>query len=161
MKISICVSFLFLSLNIKSYGQIDSLKYFLRTEEIKSPYVVTFENIKNYPFYIFTQTGSYDFNNNFTNLEGITSFLKENERIDTIFNTSNVRKVISAVDFYEKSTVLTIYFDNKGNYLLNEYWYKRNEVLYFLLFKYFSNEIVHPKLLKKSKKYTLKQHLIL
>jgi len=52
---------------------------------------------------------------------------------------------------FSKKKVIRIYFDMRGNFYYQDKWHKRNNELYYLLFKYFSNEIIPQKTLEECK----------
>lgn len=106
------------------------------------------KNIKELHSYFFQTDGS-NLNLMFLDYEDCKTKLSEQKLLP---DSLQAKIINSLVEFYfDKEHYVSIYFDNRGNYYFNEKWHVKSNELYYLLFKYFSNEIVPQKTLEEAK----------
>ncbi|MBA3680508.1 MAG: hypothetical protein H0W73_05000 [Bacteroidetes bacterium] len=53
---------------------------------------------------------------------------------------------------FPNKRIVKVYFNNEGDFYFNGNWHKRNDGFYYLLFKYFSDEIIPPTTFQEAKK---------
>jgi len=152
MKKKICFILFFLfPIFTKSQNivEIEKIKIYLINSNAKYRSAIGIEDFKaNYQYY-FETSGDilykmfYDYNDCIDKLKTKTSIIYERE--------TKLLNSLVELQFSEQK-VIQIYFDIKGNYYFMGDWHKMNNELYYILFKYFSNEILPQKILGLSRK---------
>lgn len=96
------------------------------------------ENFKKYHIFSF-ETKSIDFETIFSDALDFEDFISKCE-VDT---NNNTRLLNSMVELhFKKAKVVKLFFDIKGNFFYAGVWYEKNDDFYYLLFRYFSDNIV-------------------
>lgn len=67
------------------------------------------------------------------------------------FSGSKVKTRVLVEIVFKPKKIIKVFFDNEGNFFFDNKWHVRNDEFYYLLFKYFSNEIVPEKILSTAK----------
>jgi hypothetical protein len=75
---------------------------------------------------------------------------KEIERPEN-YSGSKVKTRLYVEILFNPKKIIKIYFDNEGNYYFMNKWYVKNNGLYYLLFNYFSDEIIPETTLNSAK----------
>lgn len=110
----------------------------------------TSRNFKDENIYsCFFKQKNCDFSLMFDDFIDCDKKLKSSEIIDSIGTYRGINSMVEM--YFTNNKTITLCFDGLGNYLYFEKWYKCNYNLYYLLFKYFSNELIPIKTLKKAK----------
>lgn len=132
----------------QSIIEIDSVKIYLIDWNKKYKYAIGIENFKKYYQHSF-QTDGTDFK---------TMFLDYTDCVNKLNSKSSITKerktklLNSLVEFqFSNDSIVSVFFDIKGNYYFNGEWHQMNNELYYLLFKYFSNEIIPLQILDSAK----------
>lgn len=105
----------------------------------------TTDNFKEYHLFYFKIDGT-DLSNMFDDTDDFDKKLSSSK----ILNEDN-KRLNAMVELKFKDKIIPIFFDNNGNYNYNGKWYVRHDGMYFLLFKYFSDELIPNSILNKSK----------
>ncbi len=132
-------------------AEINKIKIYAVSWNAKSKLAHTIYNIKKYHTYFF-QTEEIELNNMFIDYNDCVSKLSSRESLFTSDTVKKVTtKVLAELHFGNKK-VISLFFDQQGNYFYANKWHKINSELYYLLFKYFSNEIVPQTTLDEAKR---------
>jgi hypothetical protein len=137
-----------------AFGQMNSEKgkFKLYSRDCGAFYkqALTLENYKFQSEYNFEQNENsltllfYDFEDCIAKLTKQKEFFSS----DSLYKPKLINSVVEI--YFSNNISLTIAFDCKGNYLLNNKWHKQNYELTYALFKCFSKIIIDPKVLYKA-----------
>lgn len=106
------------------------------------------KNIKQYHEFYFKNGNAEDFNNMFLDYKDCVEKLSTQKALSDSVSNRFVNALVE-ISFGKKT--LSICFDKQGNFYFNNVWHTRNNELFFMLFKYFSNEIISQKVLEETK----------
>lgn len=105
----------------------------------------TIDNFKEFHLYYFKVDGT-DLSNLFDDSADTDKKLSSSK----ILNEEN-KRLNAMVELEFKDKIITVFFDNDGNYNYNNKWYHKHDGMYLLMFKYFSDELIPKSILDKSK----------
>lgn len=108
---------------------------------------INVSNIKEYHEYYF-ETGGTDFYKMFDNYKDCVSKIVAHKKLDP-GKESLVRALVEIR--FKNDSVVSLYFDEFGNFNFKDIWYVKHDALFFLIFKYFSNELVSPKVIQEAR----------
>jgi hypothetical protein len=122
---------------------IKDINIFIRHHNARYPILATTDNFMKEKLY------QYTFNLDGLELgvvaDNFNQFKKELMDGEKLINKEKLF-INSCVEInYSFMRKIIIYFDKRGNYYFEGFWYKPNYSLYYKLFKYFSNELVPQK----------------
>ncbi len=132
----------------KNINEVDTLKIYLIKWNKRRGFAIGFRNFKEYYEYYFETNGS-DLYKMFDDYEDCINKLTSSDTIP--YKKATLYNSLVEIQF-KNGKIVEIYFDIKGHYFFQRKWYKMNNDLYYLLFKYFSNYVVPGNVLKKTEK---------
>lgn len=128
---------------------IKSVKLYCVEWNIKSNIAFTIENFKERYKYYFENKGN-NLDIMFFDYQDCIEKLSKQEIIQTDSAGYNMIRTYIELKF-NKNQKLELYFDVNGNYYFQNKWFKRNDCLYYNLFKYFSNILTQSSIIEKNK----------
>lgn len=128
----------------KDYG-LTKIKIYLVKWNARYTIVRNIDNIKREYLYYFEVLDD-NLINMFSDYSDCINKLEMQDTINHQYNSCN-----ACVELFFCRKKITIYFSNSGDYFFNTKWYKVNYGFYYLLFSYFSNELIPPETLNKAK----------
>ena len=154
MKTSFIV--LFLSICIFSFGQsdtntVESIKIYAVSWNALYTMPRKIDNIKKTHIYYF-ETKDSDFEKMFLDYSDCINKLSSQKELALKDSIKKNRTNVLAELYFGNKKVVSIFFDNDGNYYFTDKWHVKNYGLYYLLFKYFSNEIIPQAVINDAKK---------
>lgn len=106
------------------------------------------KNIKQYHIFYFKNGNTEDFNKMFLDYNDCNDKLSK-QKVMSDSTANRFVNMLVEISFGKKK--VSVCFDRQGNFFYNNLWHVKSNELYYLLFKYFSNEIVPPKVLEEAK----------
>lgn len=106
------------------------------------------KNIKQYHEFYFRNGNTEDFNKMFLDYNDCVEKLTKQK---TLTDSSSNRFVNVLVEISFGKKIVSVCFDRQGNFFYGNTWHVKSNEMYYLLFKYFSGEIVPPKVLEETK----------
>lgn len=113
----------------------------------------TINNIRqNYIYYF--ETEAVWLNKMFLNYEDcINQLASQSEVITSDTVSGKFKRTNVLVELYYSDTkVVSLYFNDEGDFYFQDKWHTRNDELYYSLFRYFSDELIPASTLELSKK---------
>lgn len=106
------------------------------------------KNIKQFHEFYFKNGNTEDFNKMFLDYNDCVEKLTKQK---TLTDSSSNRFVNALVEISFGKKKVSVCFDRQGNFFYGNMWHVKSNELYYLLFKYFTGEIVPPKILEETK----------
>jgi len=128
--------------------ELDSIKIYLIDWNKKYKFAIGIENFKEYYQHYFKTDGT-DFKTMFLDYADCVEKLNSKSNIAHERKTKLLNSLVEL--HFNDGKVLEVFFDIKGNYYFQGEWHVMNNGLYYLLFKYFSNEIIPQQILDNAK----------
>lgn len=155
MKQICIILIILLKINYNTYSQSDTpinVKIYSVEWNLKTKFPYTINNFKDYYKYYFEIKNS-NLETMFMDYSDCTAKLSSQKELiipDSI--RGDKKKINALVELVFDKKIVQLFFDSKGNYYLQNKWHVKNEGLYYALFKYFSDTIIHQILIEEAMK---------
>jgi hypothetical protein len=126
--------------------EVDSISVYFLEWKKKRRFAIGFHQIVKYHEHYYKTSGLYFymmFDDYYDCYKKLSSWQKLEDGEESFLN--------SLVEFRFDTKVIRVYFDIEGHYYFNGQWYRPNYTMYYLLFRYFSDEIIPQTVLQKAK----------
>jgi len=139
-----------MQLNTHAQDAINSIKIYSVEWNLKSKIPYTIDNFKNYYKYYF-ETKENDLENMFLDYNDCVEKLASQKEL-ILSDSIKTKKINALVELaFGKNKKVELFFDYKGNFYFRNKWHARNDGLYYILFKYFSNVIISQPSIEEAK----------
>jgi hypothetical protein len=154
----IFIILLILGIHFSSYSQPDidgvrSIKMYSVEWKLMTKFPYTIDNFKKYYKYYF-ETKKHDLEVMFMDYNDCVGKLSSQKELILPDSISGETKKINALIelTFDKEKTVSLFFDSRGNYYFQNKWHVKNDGLYYLLFKYFSDVIIHQAVIEDAEK---------
>jgi hypothetical protein len=120
---------------------IKKIKLYMVPWDIKSKFAFTVENLKDRYDYFF-EAKPMEIDSSFLDYEDSNETLISQKQLPDSISINRTGVVAYAKIIFPRNKKIKIYLDRNGNYFFKNKWHYRNDELYNILFKYFSEYLV-------------------